>query len=65
MNDDDLPALLSLLKSEHRRLDEEIELQRVAGNCDPMELARLKKRKLGLKDEIRELSDRIVPDILA
>lgn len=65
MNDDDLPALLLLLKSEHRRLDEEIELQRGSGNCDPMELARLKKRKLALKDEIHQLSDRLVPDIIA
>ncbi len=65
MNDDDLPTLLLLLKSEHRRLDEEIDLQRTSGNCDPMELARMKKRKLALKDEIEQLSDRIIPDIIA
>jgi hypothetical protein len=65
MSDDDPKELLALLKVDHRRLDEEIELLQVSGNCDQLELARLKKRKLALKDEIRELSDRIVPDIIA
>ena len=65
MNDDDPRELLEYLKSEHRRLDQEIELLRTTGNCDQLELARMKKRKLGLKDEIQILSDRIVPDIIA
>ena len=65
MNDDDLPEILNMLKAEHRRLDAEIDIMRGAGNCDPLELARMKKRKLGLKDEIQLLSDRLVPDILA
>ena len=65
MNDDDLPEILNMLKAEHRRLDAEIDIMRGAGNCDPLELARMKKRKLGLKDEIKSLSDRLVPDILA
>ena len=65
MNDDDLPALMVMLKSEHRRLDEEIERMRTSGNCDQLELARLKKRKLHLRDEIEQIADRITPDILA
>jgi hypothetical protein len=65
MNDDDPREVLALLKAEHRRLDEEIEMLRGAGNCDQLELARMKKRKLSLKDEIQQLSDRIVPDIIA
>ena len=65
MNDDDLPELIVLLKVEHRRLDEEIERMRNAGNCDQLELARLKKRKLHLRDEIEHIADRITPDILA
>jgi hypothetical protein len=65
MNDDDPREVLALLKSEHRRLDEEIELLRISGNCDQLELARMKKRKLALKDEIQLLHDRIVPDIIA
>ena len=65
MNDDDLPEILALLKSEHRRLDDDIVRMRESGNCDQLELARMKKRKLSLKDEIQQLADRIVPDIIA
>lgn len=65
MNDDDPREVLELLKAEHRRLDEEIELLRSSGNCDQLELARMKKKKLALKDEIQVLSDRIIPDIIA
>jgi hypothetical protein len=65
MNDDDPREVLALLKTEHRRLDEEIELLRTTGNCDQLELARMKKRKLSLKDEIQQLANRIVPDIIA
>ena len=65
MNDDDPREVLAILKAEHRRLDGEIELLRASGNCDQLELARMKKRKLALKDEIQQLSDRIIPDIIA
>lgn len=65
MNDDDPREVLALLKAEHRRLDQEIELLRVSGNCDQLELARMKKRKLALKDEIQLIADRIIPDIIA
>ena len=65
MNDDDPREVLALLKAEHRRLDQEIELLRQTGNCDQLELARMKKRKLTLKDEIQQLSNRIIPDIIA
>jgi hypothetical protein len=65
MNDDDLPEILALLKSEHRRLDDDIVRMRESGNCDQLELARMKKRKLHLRDEIELIADRITPDILA
>ena len=65
MNDDDPREVLTLLKAEHRRLDQEIELLRTTGTCDQLELARMKKKKLALKDEIALLSDRIIPDIIA
>ena len=65
MNDDDLPEILALLKSEHRRLDDDIVQMRESGNCDQLELARMKKRKLHLRDEIELIADRITPDILA
>ncbi len=65
MNDDDPRAVLEMLKAEHRRLDSDIEELRTLGAADQLEIARLKKRKLLLKDEIAALSDRIVPDIIA
>ena len=65
MNDDDLPEILAILKSEHRRLDDDIVRMRESGNCDQLELARMKKRKLHLRDEIELIADRITPDILA
>jgi hypothetical protein len=65
MNDDDPRQVLELLKTEHRRLDEEIDALVALGSIDQLEIARLKKRKLMLKDEIQALNDRIVPDIIA
>ena len=65
MNDDDPRQVVELLKAEHRRLDEEITALREQGTIDQLEIARLKKRKLLLKDEIQQLNDRIVPDIIA
>ena len=65
MNDDDPQQVVELLKAEHRRLDAEIEELRVLGSVDQLEIARLKKRKLMLKDQIEALNDRIVPDIIA
>lgn len=65
MNDDDPRQILELLKAEHRLLDDEIDALLAAGSVDQLEIARLKKRKLMLKDEIAQLNDKIVPDILA
>ena len=65
MNDDDPRQILVLLKAEHRRLDEEIDGLLASGSIDQIKIARLKKRKLMLKDEIAALADKIVPDILA
>lgn len=65
MNDDDPRQVLELLKAEHRRLDAEIDALVENGAADQLEIARLKKRKLMLKDEIQALNDRIVPDIIA
>lgn len=65
MNDDDPRQVIELLKAEHRRLDQEIAELVDSGSADQIEIARLKKRKLALKDEIQQLADRIVPDIIA
>jgi hypothetical protein len=65
MNDDHPSARLEMLRAEHRRLDAEIGALVEAGSSDMLELARLKRRKLRLKDEIQLLLDASVPDIIA
>ena len=66
MNDDETAAQqLAALKAEHRQLDETIAALIAEGASDQMEIARLKKRKLRLKDEIERMRDRSVPDIIA
>lgn len=64
MNDDQPTARLQALRAEHRLLDAQIA---ALGACDGdmLELARLKKRKLRLKDQIQLLLDVSVPDIIA
>lgn len=58
-------AELESLKAEHRRLDEEIAALSTEGTFDQLELARLKRRKLLLKDRIQLILDRNTPDIIA
>ena len=66
MNDDETaPEQLATLKAEHRALDEQIAALIAHGATDQLELARLKRRKLRLKDEIERLRDRSIPDIIA
>jgi hypothetical protein len=64
MNDDDAAALAAL-KAEHRQLDEQIRVLSSEPTGDQLELARLKRRKLRLKDEIQLLLDSNTPDIIA
>ena len=53
------------LDVEHRDLDAVIEMLTLDGHHDQLQLRRLKKRKLRLKDEIAVLEDMTVPDIIA
>jgi hypothetical protein len=65
MNDDEPVPDLATLKAEHRRLDEQIAALSAEAGSDQLELARLKKRKLRLKDEIARIADSNIPDIIA
>ena len=58
-------ARLVRLRMEHRDLDAAIEALRATTAPDQLQLARLKKRKLRLKDEISVLEDQLIPDIIA
>ncbi|MGB1105322.1 MAG: YdcH family protein [Candidatus Puniceispirillaceae bacterium] len=60
-----LHARLHTLESEHRDLDDVIERLAEDTPFDQLQLQRLKKRKLVLKDEITLVRSRILPDIIA
>ena len=60
-----LKAKLAALKIEHRDLDEVIARLAERAPVDQLELQRLKKRKLLLKNRIAKLESELLPDIIA
>jgi hypothetical protein len=62
---DNLLRRLHELRSEHRDLDTVIVRLSDHGPIDQLQLQRLKKRKLMLKDEIAWLESRLIPDNIA
>lgn len=65
MSREDIMRRLEALRVEHRDLDAAIAALAEAGAGDQMQIARFKKRKLRLRDEIVLLEDALVPDIIA
>jgi hypothetical protein len=65
MDEEQLAERLGVLRTEHRDLDAAIDALRQTGSTDQLQLARLKKRKLRLRDEIVSIEDTLVPDIIA
>ena len=65
MNEGLAAAKLHTLKQEHRDLDTALAALAEGGAADQLQMARLKKRKLRLRDEIAALEDRMIPDIIA
>jgi hypothetical protein len=63
--DDAIREQLDAMKAEHRRLDEQIRALTAEAIFDQLEIARLKRRKLHLKDHIQLILDRNTPDIIA
>jgi hypothetical protein len=61
----DPAARLAWLRTEHRDLDCAIEALERELAADQLQLARLKKRKLRLRDEIARIEDVMIPDIIA
>jgi hypothetical protein len=74
MNDDNLPTgagdesirgRVAALRQEHLDMDASIRALELSPHADQLMIARLKRRKLALRDEISVLADRITPDIIA
>jgi hypothetical protein len=65
MTNDNPAGSLDALKAEHRELDERIRELSSEPTGDQLELARLKRRKLMLKDRIELIADSNIPDIIA
>jgi hypothetical protein len=61
----DLRAELASLKEEHRDLDTAIDALENAPARDNLQIKRLKKKKLALKDRIAQIEDQLLPDIIA
>ena len=58
-------AELEHLRQEHRDLDAAIEALLHLGGMDALQVQRLKKRKLNLRDRMMYLGDQLTPDIIA
>jgi hypothetical protein len=63
MDDAELEAWLEELRTEHRDLDDLIRLLTESRHPDLMQVQRLKKRKLRLKDMIARLESKLIPDL--
>ncbi|MDE1900848.1 MAG: DUF465 domain-containing protein [Alphaproteobacteria bacterium] len=60
-----LLELLAALKAEHRDLDDAIHALSIRAVPDMLQVQRLKKRKLQLRDEIMRVESKLLPDIIA
>lgn len=71
MNDDPRPdvdalkARIAELKQEHQDLDAAVQALEAGVRPDQIQIARLKKKKLALRDQIVLLEDQLTPDIIA
>lgn len=65
MTEEEMRKRLAALRLEHRDLDAAIDALTLAGARDQLQIARLKKRKLLLRDQIAMIEDYLIPDIIA
>jgi hypothetical protein len=63
--ENELRAQLAQLRQEHRDLDAAIEALHNTPSADRLQVQRLKKRKLHLRDRIIQIEDQLTPDIIA
>jgi hypothetical protein len=64
-DEDALKAKLAILRHQHRDLDVAISALESSGTGDQLQLRRLKKMKLQIKDMITKIEDKLIPDIIA
>jgi hypothetical protein len=64
-NETELKAQLAQMRQEHRDLDAAIEALHKSPGSDLLQVQRLKKRKLHLRDRIIQVEDQLTPDIIA
>src|SRR4051794_23470541 len=64
-DENELRAQLAQLRQEHRDLDVAIEALHNSPGSDLLQVQRLKKRKLHLRDRIIQIEDQLTPDIIA
>jgi hypothetical protein len=60
-----LQTRLMTLRQQHRDLDAAISSLEATGTGDQLQLRRLMKMKLQIKDEIQKVEDKLIPDIIA
>jgi len=65
LTEQELKKLLASLRTEHRDLDAAIDALSGTGSTDQLQIARLKKRKLRLKDQIAVVEDQWLPGRIA
>jgi hypothetical protein len=65
VDEEELRRRLALLRTEHRDLDAAIGALSALDSQDQLQIARLKKRKLMLRDQIAVIEDYLTPDIIA
>ena len=61
----ELRSQLARLRQEHRDLDAAIEALQASPSSDILQVQRLKKHKLVLRDRITYIEDQLTPDIIA
>ena len=60
----DIRLAFARLKQDHADFDAAITAM-VATGCNPLQIQRMKKKKLAIKDMMQKLEDQIIPDIIA
>ena len=65
MDSEVIARRIEVLRQEHGDLEAAINALLTSAAIDQLQIARIKKRKLRLKDEIAQLEDMLIPDIIA